>query len=156
ICPGARRTGRARPNLPPVAPGNGRPGRDLPGVRAAGDGRRSGMGRTAARRDRVDGNLEPGARPGFGRGDHCRGSGWSGRGVRPGVVDAGRDSATGSGVMMKRDVRARGNTLIEILVVVAVLAILAGWLLPKYLGHSKSSGMTDSGTAPIQRGRAVE
>ena len=50
----------------------------------------------------------------------------------------------------------RGNTLIEILVVLAIAAILAGWLLPKYLGHSKSSSLTGAGTAPIQRGRAVE
>src|SRR5437763_16127712 len=50
----------------------------------------------------------------------------------------------------------RGNTLIEILVVVAVLAILAGWLLPKYLDHSKSSSLTGRGTSPIQRARAVD
>ena len=42
------------------------------------------------------------------------------------------------------------------LVVIVVLAILAAWLLPKYLGHSKTSGMTESGTAPIQRARAAD
>src|SRR5207237_6317077 len=133
IRPGTRRTGRTSGNHPPVAPGKSRSRRDFPRVRAAGDGRRSGAGRTAAWRDRGDGNSEPGARPGFGRSDAPRGRGRSGCGVWPGIVDAGRVSRTGSDVMMRRDTRARGNTLIEILVVVAVLAILSGWLLPKYL-----------------------
>jgi prepilin-type N-terminal cleavage/methylation domain-containing protein len=57
--------------------------------------------------------------------------------------------------MNRSDSKSRGYSLIEILVVLALVAILVGWLATRYAGRGTTVG-GKTVLSPMQKGRAVD